>query len=33
MERWRKMEERERKRKNVLMKGVEIKEGGIKKGN
>lgn len=28
--RWREMEERERRRKNVVVKGIEVKEGGIK---
>lgn len=31
MKRWREMEERERRRRNVLIKGVEVKEGKIKK--
>ncbi|KAL6263061.1 hypothetical protein P5V15_005858 [Pogonomyrmex californicus] len=31
LERWREMEERERRRRNVLVKEVEVKEGGIRK--
>lgn len=29
LEKWRELEERERRRKNVVIKGLELKEGGI----